>query len=118
MATKGPRRDRVPFKIEKGVALPERRTADNSWAAALSKAELGDSVFLAGGKNGSASSANNFGSGWFATRRMKHDGVEGIRVWKVAEPLGKGKSSKNDAGAMSRRRAASKASRQHDAPTA
>lgn len=77
----------MEFKIEKGVPLPKPR--QNIKALPLSKMEVGDSIFLPGKK--STNGANGSLSHWsrklgakFTQRKATVDGVDGVRIWRVA----------------------------------
>lgn len=76
------------FKIEKGVPIPQPKSGKvGGWARALADADIGDSVFLAG-RNAKdvVGGVGNHGNRWATVRTVEG----GVRVWKIAEPGGKG----------------------------
>ena len=86
-------------RIEKGVPLPARESPHAAQRReallALAAADIGDSVllptdwFVTPERRAAAAGTSCLkvaGPGWFSVRAVN----KGVRVWKVAEPLGKG----------------------------
>lgn len=78
-------------KIEYSVPFPPQRGRAGLLKASireLAAARVGASVFFADAKRDTVSSSAYLvgGSGWYSVRTVTEHGVDGIRIWKIAEP--------------------------------
>lgn len=77
------------FKIEQNVPLPVGRHGGLiELIRELYTAPVGSSVFIpktAFATDSIRGAAQRFGAYWAKTRKVTENGVEGLRIWKVAE---------------------------------
>lgn len=80
------------YKIEKNIPLPARKFAGGpSSKYPIGLLEPGDSVFIAEAKKAQQQNIRNLVAHYrkknypshYATRKVKENGVEGIRVWRL-----------------------------------
>ena len=85
--------------IEKGIPLPKgsygNKTGITSKLRELMAAEVGDSILITGSTNMIVANLANQagGKGWYTVRSM----IDGVRIWKKAEPIKKEEEKTDDA---------------------